>query len=593
MDKNRRVVTAGIALSLFFIAACVATDKIVYPEMVANSAAIPPIESAPVIEPRLDIDSFSFTRNIYIDRHLEDDCDNYNVALRACGSGSELAFHSIKRAQQSAAAGVLFLIRGGNYNEVLHVTTSGRADAYLGYSAYANEKVTLLDINSEDSGEEYGAIWLDQVSYVLINGIDVRGSIGFGRLLNAHYNIITNSEFNESTIWRNGRGKSKRGGLYVAFSHYNRIVNNRFYKGTDALALVHSNHNLVADNRMDLAGHDLWNIKCGSFNVIRNNLFSNKNQKLGSVFDCEKGSMSWHGNGEFAQQKERLNSTQYNMIDNNIFKDAQHYYSTSGGNGIQYAGQNGIIRRNVFYHVNAGIGMASYKSEATYNYGNRIYNNTFHDNWCAAIAIGTPINNMTDNEYRNNILWNNQGFAASHCKENNGVQILLRSNKSVGRFINNNIASSVDDDVLGIWGRSINHSLLSYYISIGLVEFIDTLEEDPLFVDQQENDYRLQASSPMIDSGAFLTTIISPTGSGNQLQLADVKYFYDGFSIPGEVGDSIQIQGQSETAIIVKIDYEKQAIILNKAMSWNQGDGIALQYNGSSPNLGAIQYKAH
>ncbi|MFT6985891.1 MAG: hypothetical protein ACJAT7_001711 [Psychromonas sp.] len=580
-----------VYLLLFFIVACAAKNNLPVPEMISTSAPIPPRTSSPVIDPQLMLDSFAFTSRIYIDANLPSDCSDYSPALRACGAGDSLAFHSIAASKKAAAAGVIFLIRGGNYKEVLHVTRSGRANGYLGYSAYSDETVTLLNVNTIDDGEEYGAIWLDQVSYVLINGIDVRGSIGFGRLLNAHYNIIANSEFYESTLWRGGRGKSKRGGLYIAFSNYNRIVNNSFYKGTDSLSLIHANHNLVAGNRMDLAGHDIWNIKCGSFNVIRNNEFSNKNQKLGSVFDCESGTMTWHGNGQFGQQQAILDSSQHNLIDSNIFRDSVRYYSTSGGNGIQYAGQNGIIRRNIFYRVNAGIGMASYASEATYNYANRIYNNTFHDNWCVALAIGIPLKKMTDNEYRNNILWNNQGLGKSQCKEKNGKQILLRNGrKSGGRFVNNNIASNIDEGVLGIWGSPISHSLMSYYLRFGVAEFVQTIAIDPLFADQSNNDYRLQAMSPMIDKGAFLSSVISPSGSGNQLQLADVKYFYDGFAIPGEVGDTVQIEGHNETASIVKIDYAKQAIILNKPLSWQQGDGIALSYNGSSPDLGALEY---
>ncbi|MFT6927183.1 MAG: hypothetical protein ACJAZP_002812 [Psychromonas sp.] len=580
-----------VYLLLFFISACAAKNNITALKMISSTAAIPPSTSSPVIEPQLIMDSFAFTSSIYIDANLHRDCRDYSPASRTCGGGDRLAFHSIAASQKAAAAGVLFLIRGGDYNEVLHVTRSGRANAYLGYSAYREEKVTLLNVNSVDNGEEYGAIWLDQVSYVLINGIDVRGSIGFGRLLNAHYNIITNSEFYESTLWRGGRGKSKRGGLYIAFSDYNRIVNNFFYKGTDSLALIHADHNLVAGNRMDLAGHDIWNIKCGSFNVIRDNQFSNKNQKLGSVFDCESGTMNWHGNGQFGQQQAVLDSSQHNLIENNIFRDSVRYYSTSGGNGIQYAGQNGIIRRNVFYRVNAGIGMASYATEATYNYANRIYNNTFHDNWCVALAIGRPLNKMTDNEYRNNILWNNQGLGTSQCKEKNGKQILLgNGRKSGGQFFNNNIASNFDEGVLGIWGSPISHSLMSYYLRFGVAEFVQTIAADPLFADQSKNDYRLQATSPMIDKGAFLSTVISQSGSGNQLQLADVKYFFDGFAIPGEVGDTVQIEGHKKTATIVKIDYARQAIILNKPLTWQRGDGIALSYNGLSPDLGALEY---
>ena len=44
----------------------------------------------------------------------------------------------------------------------------------------------------------------------------------------------------------------------------------------------------------------------------------------------------------------------------NTFAEGVGYYSTSGGNGIQYAGQDGIIRRNAFYQTNVGLGMLGF-----------------------------------------------------------------------------------------------------------------------------------------------------------------------------------------------------------------------------------------
>lgn len=591
MYKYRIKLNHLVIILSSLISACASDPLPSVTLMAQTSAPMPIINSTPVIEPQLVFNTFGFTSTLYIDNQIAYDCTDYSPAIRRCGAGNEVAFHNINSSKKSAAAGVLFYIRGGQYKEALHVTRSGLVNAYLGYSAYGNETVTLLAANTLDRGEEYGAIWLDEVSYVLINAINVRDSIGFGRLLNAHYNVISNSQFSQSTLWNEGRGKSKRGGLYIAFSHYNRIINNHFYKGTDSLSLIHANHNLIAGNYMDLAGHDIWNIKCGSFNVIRNNEFSNKNQKIGALFDCESGTMSWHGNGKFAQSEAVVDSTQYNLIEHNIFKDAVHYYSASGGNGIQYAAQHGIIRNNLFYRVNVGLGMTAYGQEAQYNYANRVYNNTFNNNWCAGISISRPLNKMTDNEYRNNILWNNQGFGTAHCQENNSKQILLINRKNKGeRFINNNIASTTDKYVLGIWGRSLSDSIFAYSLRDGAVNFTDNIAIDPGFKDELINDYRLQSTSKMIDVGSFLSSVISKSGSGNLLQLADVTYFYDGFAIPGEVGDSVRIEGTTETAVIVKIDYIQQSIILDKALTWQQGDGIALSYNGTHPDIGALEY---
>ena len=56
--------------------------------------------------------------------------------------------------------------------------------------------------------------------------------------------------------------------------------------------------------------------------------------------------------------------------------------------GIQYAGQNGIIRNNVFYDCQGPpISLTLYSGEATFNYGNRVYNNDFYNNEFGAIDI--------------------------------------------------------------------------------------------------------------------------------------------------------------------------------------------------------------
>lgn len=557
------------------------------------------LQAKPISDTSLDnlLNTFNlpaFTHRIFVDSRLNKSCLRYDPKTRLCGQGSQRAVVQLFDATKMAKPGYLFLIRQGNYKQALHVEQSGNAKAYIGFSAYQGEKVQIKGVNSIEQGQEYGAIWLDQASYILINGLTVTDSIGFGRFLNAHHNVFSNNNFTGSTIYNEGKNASKRGGLYIAFSHHNQIINNNFKKGTDLLSLVHSNYNRIEGNIMDLAGHDLWNIKCSSFNIIRGNVFSNKNQKLGSVFDCEQGTMNWHGNGRFKQQNAVLDASQYNLIEHNIFKDAVRYYSTSGGNGIQYAGQNGIIRFNVFYHTNVGFSLASYRTEASYTYSNRIYNNTFHDNWCVGIAVGSLMEKFEDNQFINNILWNNQGLGASQCSEQNAKQILFRRKEGDQWFVHNNIASDKGDQVIGLWGNGRQMSVYDFEGSFIPVQFKDTLAEDPLFVDQTKHNYQLSANSPMIDAGVMLSKIISDSGKGLHVKVQDSQFFSDGAGIEGESGDQIMIQsGENsslQSATIVNIDRKSNLLTLDKIVSWQKGDMISLSYQGTQPDLGAFEF---
>ena len=535
-----------------------------------------------------------FKRVIIVDHQLKQACKDYELSNRQCGQGKTRAVTNLTNATEIAQPGDLFLIREGRYQQVLHLTKSGTERAYIAFSAYQQEQVLITGVNSEDKGEQYGAVWLDEVAFNIVNGLTVEKSIGFGRFLNAHHNLFINNFFTGSTLYNNGKGASKRGGLYIAFSHHNSVINNSLKQGTDLLSLVHSNYNLIEDNEMSLAGHDLWNIKCGSGNVIRGNVFSNKKQKIGSVFDCESETMNWHGNGQFKQVQPVLDASKHNLIEHNIFKDAVRYYSASGGNGIQYAGQQGIIRFNLFYHTNVGFSLSSYQTEAAYNYGNRIYNNTFHNNWCVGIAVGRWIKRFEDNQFVNNLLWNNQGLTKNQCKDQGTQQILFVAKQGDQWFLNNNIGNTNSDKVIGLWGKSPALSVYDFEGSFIPVKFKDSLAQDPLFVNSAKGDYQLSAASPMIDKGVLLTEITSDNDTADVLTVVDSKFFFDGQGIAGISGDKVMILSKEtaslQSAQIVKVDNEQRQLYLDKAVTWKKGDKISLAYSGEKPDIGAFEY---
>jgi PKD repeat protein len=119
--------------------------------------------------------------------------------------------------------------------------------------------------------------------------------------------------------------------------------------------------------------------------------------------------------------------------------------------------------------------------------------------------------------------------------------------------------------------------------------FRDNIELDPLFVDEEARDFHLKASSPMIDAGTFLTRALS-NGSGVSLHVEDAGYFYDGYNIPGEVGDLIRLEGQECVARIIGIDYEKNILELSQLLVWKEGQGVSLYHIGSRPDLGAFEF---
>jgi hypothetical protein len=98
----------------------------------------------------------------------------------------------------------------------------------------------------------------------------------------------------------------------------------------------------------------------------------------------------------------------------------------------------------------------------------------------------------------------------------------------------------------------------------------------------------LLPNSPLIDAGAFLTRTLLP-GAGPLLPVVDAFSFTDGFGIPGERGDWIQLEGQTEPARVLQVDYLLNTLLLDRSVAWTIGQGVSLAFNGRAPDVGALE----
>jgi hypothetical protein len=105
-------------------------------------------------------------------------------------------------------------------------------------------------------------------------------------------------------------------------------------------------------------------------------------------------------------------------------------------------------------------------------------------------------------------------------------------------------------------------------------------------------DLRLKSTSDAINAGVALTTITSPSGTGNQFTVEDAGYFMDGWAMAslGVQGDEIQLLGTTQRARITSVNYGTNTITINATLNWSQGQGISLAYEGSLPDIGAYEY---
>jgi PKD repeat protein len=544
-------------------------------------------------------------RTFYVDGSMtgrfngsRDAIGTYNPERREAGSGFETAYNTFQEASLLAIAGDTIIIRAGIYHETLRPMHSGNSAAPITYTNYEDEIVIIRDTSGirnltadekalDQPGRQYG-IYIYDVSHVIIEGLRVNYVAGWCRVVRSDHIILRNNTFTVALA------QGTTGSIKLYHSDYNKILNNTIHNGNDNLLLIHSDRNLVQENHFMKGRHSIWSIKGGNFNVIRGNYFHNEIQKIGEVFDVESTK----------DAPIIYDAAHYNIIERNVFAKTASSGNHSPFAGVQYAGQHGIIRQNIFYEtIGPAFDFALYSDEARYNYENRLYNNVFYKSDFAGISIsGSQSHTFHGNIMKNNVFLRSNFVANDkrwswYTGELAGKPVQLMTGRLDGFvFENNNLFNQHAGELYlvtyGTRASSSNRQQheLSWWEDNYPVLFKNNLEEDPLFIDAVNHDYHLAKESPMIDAGDFLTVVTSPGGSGSQITAADSGYFYDGFDIVGEQGDLIKFEN-GQTARILDIDYSggNNTIILDRQVSWSNGEKISLYYEGAAPDIGAYE----
>jgi len=498
-------------------------------------------------------------KTLFVDRTLTTaTCATYNPATRNCTGGTFTAYKTIAAASNAAMPGDRVAVRAGTYAEQLAPARSGSAARPITFHAYNGEVVAL-------TGSP--AIRLQDRDHVVIDGFTADNTQWL-EANGADHNVIRNCIFSRSPA------TGTTGNVRFITSHYNRILNCTLSEGNDNLILIDSDHNLVEGCTFASARHALWAIKCGDFNVLRNNTFNNPDQKIGEIYDCDDV-----GAAGIVQS----NATKRNLVEHNKFER-----TGAGGNeknGIQYAGQNGIIRRNVFEsNFGGGIGLSGYGGEASFCVGNRVYHNVFFKSSFGGVNFSTFNGTQgTDNLFKNNVFFQNTDGGP------NPAQVILR--KLTGyKFENNDFfhTAAGQQKVLlyDQGGLACPNGTVACWQTAFPALFSGNVEVDPKFVAAANHDFRLQPISPLIDAGTFLTRTTA-AGSGTTMVVQDAGWFSDGFGITGLPGDTIQLQGQTTRAIITAINYTTNTLTLDRPLTWQANTGVAQPFNAAGPDMGA------
>lgn len=609
-------------------------------------------------------------KTIYVDCKLNASCDgSYSVKNRDASGKDGNAYVTLVEAANLAEAGDVVVIREGTYhanagptqNDVLWPKHSGTREKPIVFKSLPGETVILgkgvqdypLD-DSEKLSIAACVVTLKGVSHLRIEGLEFREVGGWLFARDSHHVEIRDCVFADAT---HGAKADAR----LVECQFFKFINCSFVNGYDNLSLNKSDWVLVQDCYFSSAAHTPLALRGCNFNVIRNCRFENKffkksrAEKLVEVYDIKVDRRD--PANPVVLPVPAYNSTKHNLFENNFF--GYHPYRPNAGaqpSAIQYSGQDGIIRRNVFCNpagrrvdpanptaVSGGMGLnfrwgGSWEGwkqrtdgsggrwmgeslEAGYVTHNRIFNNVFfgYDTGCVVTpsedAMGRTMNPppmyetnpaqqydqkfaFEDNLFLNNIL--SPGRYEAHNKWTwanalNGkpVALTMRGPMHGLRFVNNNFFAveanrpaliDLKETAVHVGGELVTEpgTMNSSHSEM----FARNLARDPRFANPEANDFRLLEGSPLIDAGSFLTAAVGSASGSVELKVRDVGFFYDGFGIEGESGDLIQFEGRSESARILRIDYARKTLTLDHALSWQDGQGVALAYSGNAPDMG-------
>ncbi|NOT38380.1 MAG: hypothetical protein HOP11_13495 [Saprospiraceae bacterium] len=537
-------------------------------------------------------------RTIYVDQRIGTQfCKGkYSIVNRDCNGNDGDAYRSIADAMTVVAIGDMILIRAGVYNESVIPKVSGSKERKIFIRGMPSENVVLSGLNLSP------AIYLESRNDIIFENIQVRN-------VNRWVNVLgcKRIEF-KNCIFRNAmdsNGSSKTG-LFFQDSDYNKILNCTIDSSTqDNIGLIQSSHNLIQNNTITRAAHALWAIKCGSFNVFKNNYFANSLQKIGEIYDCDEVGF---GSANFPKISKK-NNTKCNLIEKNIFALTSTPVNASPYAGIQLAAQSSIIRRNVFYDcIGPPIDLTLYGGEAENNYDNKIYHNVMYKNHFGGIRIPAQEGSYLcfGNEIFNNIFFKND-FQQYDTRwqwykelDEKPVQVMFSGSASplktyTSTVYNNGIFNSMKDELYTVVygdrfsGTNSSPQNFSWWEAYYGSYIHNNIESDPEFVNAENYNFTIQPSSKMIDQGAYMTTLSVDAVNDTVITVEDAAYFYDGFGIDGLNGDSIKLENSTDYFTIKSVDYVQRKLTINKPLSVKKGSYISQLYYGEKPDIGIVE----
>jgi hypothetical protein len=432
-------------------------------------------------------------------------------------------WRTIQHAADSARAGSTVNVRGGIYEELVSINTSGNAsDGFITFRSYPGETAILEAEHFTPSGRQ-AVLTIHNQSYVRVEGFEIRNfhtaehrlaPLGISVMgAGSHIELVKNNIHHIEQTFP-GRDAPGSGGNGFGIAVY----------GTDAKTPI---TDLIID------GNEVHHLKTGSseslvvngnvtnFRITHNVVHDNNNIGI-DVIGFERTAP------DPAVDQARDGVVSGNLVYNITSRGNPAYREDESSDGIYVDGGTRIlIEQNVIHNVDFGIELASEHKDRATSYITARNNLVYHSH-TAGVSIGgyAPDRGHTDHcIVINNTLYENDTSAtgsgefqmqwnmADNIFENNivyaGPRCLITLNRSE---VDKHQPPALIDHNLYYCASGANQSRWAGTSGtmMGFDKYVEAAGNDrhshfvdPQFVDAAANDFHLQADSPALAAGTL------------------------------------------------------------------------------------------
>ncbi len=369
--------------------------------------------------------------------------------------GDALPWRTIQKAASAAKPGDRVIIRKGTYEERVQFGCSGKEGLPIVFEALGE-----VVVKGPPSLKFWEAVFeIRRRSWLIIKGFKIKDSNWFG---------IGIHDSDHVTVTGCSTVNTQASGIYA------RDSTDIVVDGNDVtMACLYEGNRGGSQECISIAS-----VK--RFRVSNNRVHDTKGKKCG---------------GEGIDAKE---SSQDGVIElNRVWNLERHGIYVDSWNGLA---KNIIVRKNVVHDCPSGIAVSSEDGGTVENL--RIENNLVYRNRERGIGITSWIKNGPK---RNIAVVNNTVVGNSNAKGTWGVGIVIEKTDATGVVIRNNISAfNASLQIMDQSGRNpvIEHNLVfAGKRAVAGPKGRAFIEANPLFVDLEKCDFRLQLNSPAINAG--------------------------------------------------------------------------------------------